>query len=92
VGIPICGYAVYRREMSDQQPPVAPGDGDPPERGSETLRSFGTAWLVVGGLGLILLFIAYLVTDSPGVGVAVPILLVFLVLGGMWRIQGRRRN
>ena len=78
--------------MSDQQPPVAPRDEDPPERGSESLRSFGTAWLVIGGIGLVLLLIAYLVTDSPGVGVAVPILLVFLMLGAMWNVQGRRHR
>lgn len=78
--------------MSDQQPPVAPGDEDPPEQGSESLRTFGNAWLVVGVVGLVLLLIAYLVTDSPGVGVAVPILLVFIVLGGMWHVQGRRHR
>jgi len=78
--------------MSDQQPPVAPGDENPPERGSESLRTFGNAWLVVGVVGLVLLLIAYLVTDSPGVGVAVPILLVFIVLGGMWHVQGRRHR
>lgn len=78
--------------MSDQQPPVAPGDEDPPERGSESLRTFGNAWLVIGVIGLVMLVIAYLVTDSPGVGVAVPILLVFLMLGGMWNIQGRRHR
>ena len=78
--------------MSDQQPPVAPGDENPPERGSESLRTFGNAWLVVGVVGLVLLLIAYLVTDSPGVGVAVPILLVFIALGGMWHVQGRRHR
>ncbi|MGA8046198.1 MAG: hypothetical protein WCA30_08020 [Dermatophilaceae bacterium] len=78
--------------MSDQQPPVAPDDESPPERGSDALRTFGTAWLVIGVIGAVLLLIAYLVTDSPGVGVAVPILLVFLMLGGMWNIQGRRHR
>ncbi|KAB7744239.1 hypothetical protein GA707_12420 [Nostocoides sp. F2B08] len=78
--------------MSDQQPQVAPGDEDPPEQGSESLRTFGNAWLVIGVIGLVLLFIAYLITDSPGVGVAVPILLVFLMLGGMWHVQGRRHR
>lgn len=78
--------------MSDQQPPVAPRDEGSPKRGSESLRSFGTAWLVIGVIGLVLLLVAYLVTDSPGVGVAVPILLVFLMLGAMWNVQGRRHR
>lgn len=78
--------------MSDQQPPIAPDDADPPAQGSESLRTFGNAWLVIGVVGLVVLFIAYLVTDSPGVGVAVPILLVFLMLGGMWHVQGRRHR
>ena len=78
--------------MSDERPTGPLGDADPPERGSESLRSFGTAWLVIGVLGLVLLLVAYLVTDSAAVGVAVPMLLVFLMLGGMWRVQGRRHR
>jgi hypothetical protein len=78
--------------MTDDRQPLDEEGRDPSEHGSESLRTFGNAWLVIGVIGLGLLLIAYLVTDSPGVGVAVPILLVFLMLGGMWRVQGRRHR
>lgn len=80
--------------MSDQQPPVGPPDDSASEsrRGSDSLRSFGTAWVVVGVLGLLVLLVAYLLTDLAAVWVAVPLLLVFLMLGGMWYVQGRRRT
>jgi fatty acid desaturase len=80
--------------MSDHQPPVGPRDdsGSEPRRGSDALRSFGTAWVVVGVLGLLVLLVAYLLTDLAAVWVAVPLLLVFLMLGGMWYVQGRRRT
>ncbi|MCA1781428.1 MAG: hypothetical protein ABR500_06045 [Dermatophilaceae bacterium] len=79
--------------MSDQQPTVGPRDDTSPEpkRGSESLRSLGTAWIVVGVLGLLALLAAYLITGWAEVWVAVPLLLVFLMLGGMWHVQGRRR-
>lgn len=80
--------------MSDHQRPAGqPDDGSPePRRGSESLRSLGTAWIVVGVLGLLALLVAYLLTDLSEVWVAVPLLLVFLMLGGMWLVQGRRRT
>lgn len=78
--------------MSDQQPPVGPHDDASPQRGSESLRSFGTAWIVIGVLGFLALLAAYLVTDLSAVWVAVPLLLVFLMLGGLWFVQGRRRT
>lgn len=61
-------------------------------QGSESLRSFGTAWIIIGVLGLLALLAAFLVTDLSAVWVAVPILLVFLMLGGMFVVQGRRRT
>jgi fatty acid desaturase len=80
--------------MSDHKPPAGPPDDASPEptRGSESLRSLGTAWIVVGVLGLLALLVAYLVTDLSEVWVAVPLLLVFLMLGGVWFVQGRRRT
>jgi Flp pilus assembly protein TadB len=82
--------------MSD--PHSRPGSSDEPtdwqrsQSGSRTLRSFGTAWIVIGVLGLLALLVAYLLTDLVTVWVAVPLLLVFLMLGGMWHFQGRRRG
>lgn len=61
-------------------------------RGSPTLRSLGTAWLVIGLLGLVTLLVAYLLTDSPAVWIGVPLLAVFVMLGVMWRVQGRRHT
>lgn len=78
--------------MSDDEPSVGPGDERPPMQGSESLRSFGTAWIIIGVLGLLALLAAFLVTDLSAVWVAVPILLVFLMLGGMFVVQGRRRT
>ena len=78
--------------MSRQQPPPGPLDDGSPKRGSESLRSFGTAWIVVGVLGFLALLAAYLLTDLDAVWVAVPLLLVFLMLGGLWFVQGRRRT
>lgn len=63
-----------------------------PRRGSPSLRSLGTAWLVIGLLGLVALLVAYLLTDSTAVWVGVPLLAVFVMLGAMWRVQGRRHS
>ncbi|MBC7309526.1 MAG: hypothetical protein H5T81_05840 [Tetrasphaera sp.] len=62
------------------------------QSGSPALRSFGTAWLVVGVLGLVGVVVAYVLSRSVGVWVAVPVLIVFILLGLMWRWQGSRRS
>ena len=76
--------------------PVGPsrsrGTPSPEQSGSPALRSFGTAWLVVGVLGLVALVAAYLLSRSVGVWVGVPLLVVFVLLGLMWRWQGARRS
>lgn len=61
-------------------------------QGSPTLRSFGRAWLIIGLLGFGLLFLAFALTGNARVDVAIPLLVVFVMLGVMWIWQGRRRR
>lgn len=67
-------------------------DGTERPHGSPSLRSLGTAWLTVGLVGLGALLVAYLLTDSAAVWVGVPLLAVFIMLGVMWLVQGRRHS
>lgn len=61
-------------------------------QGSPTLRNFGRAWLAVGVVGSGVLFVLYVITDNARVDVAVPLLVVFIMLGALWMWQGRRRR
>lgn len=60
-------------------------------RNSPTLRSFGRALLTVGLLGVGVLFVLYVITDNARVDVAVPLLILFILIGVMLLWQGRRR-
>ncbi|NLJ52843.1 MAG: hypothetical protein GX344_01735 [Intrasporangiaceae bacterium] len=59
-------------------------------RNSPTLRSFGRALLTVGLVGVGVLLALYVVTDNARVDVAIPLLVVFILLGLMLLWQGRR--
>jgi len=54
------------------------------------LRSFGVALLAVGVVGLVATLVLYFVTDNVAVAVAVPVLVVFVLIGGMLLLQARR--
>lgn len=73
---------------------MGPRQDSSPQRvqGSPTLRSLGRAWLTVGLVGFGVLFVLYVITDNARVDVAVPLLVVFILLGALWMWQGRRRR
>lgn len=76
-----------------RQSPVARQHSTPDRlHGSPALRSFGRAWLAVGLVGSGVLFVLYVITDNARVDVAVPLLVVFMMLGATWMWQGRRRR
>lgn len=60
-------------------------------RGSPTLRSLGTACVVIGALGLVILGVAYLMTELSSLGAMVPLLGLLVALGLLFRWQARRR-
>lgn len=74
----------------DAEPVADSGRETKWHQGSPMLRSFGVALLAVGIVGLLLMVLLYVLTGNDAVYVAVPVMVVFVLIGGMLLLQSRR--